>query len=126
MQRSKFSESVCLRYGNVWGDWHGGSDGEPTYFEINAGSVIVGARGTKHSLPTNFLDDNGQPIDSIEGITFIGSDGTTYGPYGGSGGTEWDATLEEGTSLIFISGYADTVLEGIGFHYCKCISYWKN
>ena len=66
------------------------------------------------------MDGNGEPIDSIEGITFIGSDGTTYGPYGGSGGTEWDATLEEGTSLIFISGYADTVLEGIGFHYCKC------
>ena len=86
-------------------------------FELPIGSVIVAVRGTKHSLPTNYINDDGQPIDSIESIEFISSDGTTYGPYGGSGGTAWDETLEEGTSVLFISGYADTVLEGIGFYH---------
>ena len=69
------------------------------------------------------MNADGQPIDSIESITFISSDGTTYGPYGGSGGTDWDATFEEGTSLLYISGYANSVLEGIGLHYSKCILY---
>ena len=108
-----------FRYGNnAWGDWHGSStSGNLQSFELAVGSVIVAVRGTKHSLPTNYLNEDGQPIDSIEGITFISSDGTNYGPYGGSGGTDWDETLEEGTSVLFISGYADTVLEGIGFHH---------
>ena len=118
------NKPVFFRYGNnAWGDWHGGSEGDLVSFELNVGSVIVGARGTKHSLSTNYLNADGQPIDSIESITIISSDGTTYGPYGGSGGTDWDATFEEGTSLLYISGYANSVLEGIGLHYSKCILY---
>ena len=115
------NKPVFFRYGNnAWGDWHGGSEGDLVSFQLNVGSVIVGTRGTKHSLPTNYINDDGEPIDSIESIEFISSDGTTFGPYGGSGGTAWDETLEAGASVIFISGYADTVLEGIGFYYSMC------
>ena len=63
------------------------------------------------------MNSNGQPIETIEGITLVSSDGTTYGPYGGSEGADWKASLEHDCKIIFISGYADDVLQGIGFHY---------
>ena len=36
-----------LRYGDVWGDWHGGSGGAIHSFEINPGSVIDIVQGKK-------------------------------------------------------------------------------
>jgi hypothetical protein len=70
-----------LRYGNTWGDWHGGNGGGGfAPFEI----VLIGANGIIN------LSEGG----TVDGIVFWGNDGTNYGPYGGPSGNEpWETTF---------------------------------
>ena len=68
-----------LRYGNTWGDWHGGNGGtDYGPFEI----VLIGANGTVNQY------------GCVDAISFWGNNGTNYGPYGGSGGEAWATTFD--------------------------------
>ena len=72
---------LFLRYGNTWGDWHGGNGGtDYGPYEI----VLIGAKG----IINQEVDD-----EYVSAIVFWGNDGTTYGPFGGSGGKAWKTTF---------------------------------
>ena len=69
---------LFLRYGNTWGDWHGGNGGtDYGPYEI----VLIGANGIVNQY------------GYVDGIVFKGNDGTDYGPFGGSGGEPWETTF---------------------------------
>ena len=101
---SPVSLSFFFRYNDTWGDWHGGSGGDLFSFE----SVVTGSSGT--------FKDRGQKI-VIEGLEFEGTNGKTYGPYGGSGGENWYSKIPLECSVSYISGCAGSRLDQISFHH---------
>ena len=67
-----------LRYGNTWGDWHGGNGGSLVGpFEM----VVIGSNGIAKSGSGGYVDS----------IVFWGNNGTNYGANGHWGGGEsWE------------------------------------
>lgn len=49
-------------------------------------------------------------------MEFICSDGSVYGPFGGSGGSPW-VSAHPGCALSYISGASGQFLDSISFHY---------
>ena len=92
---------VC-RYGDTWGEWHGGNGGELYSFELNPEATINIVQGRSHS-----------EIDSIE---FISSDGMVYGPYGGSGGEPF-VSARPNCKLSYLSGKSEKRTDSLTLHY---------
>ena len=94
---------VCLcRYGDTWGEWHGGNGGELYSFELNPGATINIVQGRSKS-----------EIDAIE---FISSDGMVFGPYGGSGGNPF-VSARPNCKLSYLSGNSDSRTDSLTLHY---------
>ena len=116
-------DAIRARYGETWGEWHGGGGGSIHTFELNAGAVFNIVQGCT-SLNLNYvnvfpnsiqylLGRHGDRIDSIE---FISSDGVVYGPYGGSGGSPFVSARPE-CALSYLSGNAGKRLDSLTLHY---------
>lgn len=110
---SKTMNGFRIRYGNYWGQWHGGNAGVISSFDIGN---ITSIRGVEHqsnkSLPTHIMS-----------IEFTSFDGTRFGPFGRSGGIgkKYNKHLK-GCNLVFVSGYTGPVywllkIKGIVFHW---------
>ena len=96
-----------LRYNDTWGDWHGGNNGNLFSFE----TTVIGSYGVTRNNPNNW--DHGL----LGGISFIGNDGTIYGPYGGTEGDVWEANIP--SSVSYISGRSGGLLDALTFHHCS-------
>ena len=102
-----------LRYNDTWGDWHGGNSGNLFSFE----TVVIGSYGVIRNNPNTW--DYGL----LGGISFIGNDGTIYGPYGGTEGEVWESNIPSGNSVSYISGRSgsrnspDDRIIAISFHH---------
>ena len=90
------------RYGDTWGEWHGGNGGELYSFELNPGATINIVQGRSKS-----------EIDAIE---FISSDGMVYGPYGGSGGNPF-VSARPNCKLSYLSGKSKDRTDSLTLHY---------
>ena len=64
----------------------------------------------------NVLFQKGRSDDVIIGMEFICSDGSVYGPFGGSGGSPW-VSAHPGCVLSYISGASGQFVDSISFHY---------
>ena len=93
---------LCYRYGDTWGEWHGGNGGELYSFELNPGATINIVQGRSKS-----------EIDAIE---FISSDGKVYGPYGGSGGNPF-VSARPNCKLSYLSGKSKDRTDSLTLHY---------
>ena len=92
---------LTLRYGASWGPWHGGKGGKLHWFEfqdikIKKVEVYYG--------------------QVINGIKFVMTDNTSYGPYGRSSGTCQVASVEQGF-LSFIKGSCGALLDRIELYF---------
>ena len=92
---------LLYRYGEVWGEWHGGDGGSLHQVvldneKINAVNLMTGAR-----------------IDSIQ---FVTDKFHFYGPFGGSGG-EPQLSAHPECALSYISGSSGSGLDSLTFHY---------
>ena len=96
-----------LRYNDTWGDWHGGNNGNLFSFE----TTVIGSYGVTRNNPNNW--DHGL----LGGISFIGNDGTIYGPYGGTEGEVWESNIP--SSVSYISGRSGGLLDALTFHHCS-------
>ena len=100
-----------LRYGDTWGDWHGGNSGSPVSFE----TVLIGSNGV--------IGNSGWYNGFLFGISFRGNNGTIYGPFGGTEGEVWESNIPSGNSVSYISGRSgsrnspDDRIIAISFHH---------
>ena len=93
---------ISNRYGETWGDWHGGNGGGFQSFELNPGATINIVQGRF-----------GSEIDAIE---FISSDGQVYGPYGGNGGEPF-VSARPNCKLSYLSGKSGSHVDSLTLHY---------
>lgn len=86
-----------LRYGNVWGRWHGGTGGVKRYFDI---SNLTSIRGSQHR--SNVSSEN-----YIRSIEFTVNNGEyRIGPFGTADGTGKKYKKKtDGCRLAYMSGY---------------------
>merc|ERR1719431_3281 len=95
-------ESIRIKYGDVWGEQHGGGDKEATTFNINPGAKIIIVLGRYG--------------DRINELEFITDDAYIMGPVGGEGGTSFVSTFP-GCFLSYLSGGAGDRLDRLTFHW---------
>jgi len=102
-------DAIRVRYGNKWGDWHGGNGGTLHQFQLSPGSTIYHVQGRK-----------GKERKVIEQLEFFADDGNTFGPLGGKGVCKKGWTSERPVcKLLYISGKAGKLLDSLKLHY-KC------
>ena len=95
-----------FRYGDTWGEWHGGQGGQTRIFEFNQGAVVDIVQGLNE--------------DRINQIKFVTSDGSVYGPFGGNDGNSWVSPRPvPNCFLSYLSGKAGDRLDSLTMHY-KC------
>ena len=95
-------DSIRVKYGDVWGENHGGGGGSVHSIDINPGAKITIVQGRY-----------GSRLDSIELIT---DDGVVFGPHGGSGGSPFVA-IHPGCYLSYLSGSSGNRLDSITMHW---------
>ena len=97
---------LISRYGDTWGEWHGGDGGELHTFELNPGATINVVKGHQ-----------GTYIDTIE---FISSDDLVYGPYGPYGAQPPAfVSAQPVCKLAYLSGRSGWYVDSLTLHY-KC------
>lgn len=91
-----------LRYGAIYGPWHGSHGGKDHYFVLPAGEYInkVEGRSAKY----------------VDQLKFTSSSGRTYGPYGGGGGHSFVAARPT-CKLAYISGRCAKYVDRIVLHW---------
>lgn len=95
-------DAIRARYGDTWGEWHGGSGGQYHAFELEPDELIQIVQGRSDKR-----------TDQIEFITNLGH---VFGPYGGSGGKAW-VSARPGCALAYLSGSAENRLDSLTLHY---------
>ena len=98
----KFKFKNISRYGDTWGEWHGGNSGGFHSIELNPGATINIVQGRY-----------GSEIDAIE---FISSDDQVYGPYGGNGGGPF-VSARPNCKLAYLSGKSGSHVDSLTLHY---------
>ena len=73
--------------------------------------MVIGSYGVIRNNPNTW--DYGL----LGGISFIGNDGTIYGPYGGTEGDGWESNIP--SSVSYISGRSGSLVDAITFHHCS-------
>ena len=101
LKESGYIKAIRVRYGNTWGDWHGGGGSLHT-FELNPGEHIKAVKGRKGG--------------AVDGIEFHSSDSQVYGPYGGNGGSPFESSQPH-CYLSYLSGAAGAWLDSLTFHF---------
>ncbi|XP_023329445.1 zymogen granule membrane protein 16 isoform X1 [Eurytemora carolleeae] len=95
-------DALRIRYGDVYGDWHGGGGGSPHSCEWDAGDEVFIVQGRA-----------GSEIDEIEFITLGGQ---ICGPFGGGGGGTWVST-HPGCVLEYLSGNSGSRIDSLTIHW---------
>ena len=95
-------DSIRVKYGDVWGENHGGGGGQVHSCDLNPGAKVIIVQGS-----------SGSKLDELELIT---DDGVVFGPFGGSGGSTFVA-IHPGCYLSYLSGSAGSVLDSITLHW---------
>jgi len=95
-------DSIRVKYGDVWGENHGGGGGSLHSFDVNPGAKITIVQGR-----------SGKRLDELELIT---DDGVVFGPYGGGGGAPFVA-IHPGCFLSYLSGSAGSRLDSVTLHW---------
>ena len=95
-------DSLRAKYGEVWGETHGGGGGTVHSFQLNPGAKIFLVQGRA-----------GSRLDELE---FVTDDGTVYGPVGGGGGAPWVSSHPD-CYLSYFSGSSGSRLDSISLHW---------
>merc|ERR1739838_1265184 len=95
-------DSIRVKYGDVYGENHGGGGGSVHSFDLSPGAKITIVQGR-----------SGGRVDELEMIT---DDGVVFGPYGGNGGDPFVA-IHPGCYLSYLSGSAGGKLDSITLHW---------
>merc|ERR1712215_420369 len=95
-------DSIRVKYGDVWGDNHGGGGGSVHSFDLNPGTKITIVQGRY-----------GIRLDELEMIT---DDGTVFGPFGGSGGDPF-VSIHPACYLSYLSGSSGSGLDSLTLHW---------
>ena len=102
IRAKKEIDAIRARYGDTWGDWHGGTGGDFYEVTLNEGAYIYLVYGRSQ--------------DRTDSLKFISSDGASFGPYGGSGGEAWVASYPE-CKLAYLSGASQSRLDSLTLHF---------
>merc|ERR1712154_430338 len=95
-------DSIRVKYGEVWGENHGGGGGTLHSVDLNPGAKITIVQGRA-----------GSRLDELELVT---DDGVVFGPFGGGGGAPFVA-IHPGCFLSYFSGSAGARLDSITLHW---------
>merc|ERR1712168_1580322 len=95
-------DSIRVKYGEVWGENHGGGGGALHSVDLNPGAKITIVQGRA-----------GSRLDELELVT---DDGIVFGPFGGGGGAPFVA-IHPGCFLSYLSGSAGERLDSITLHW---------
>ena len=111
-------DAIRVKYGTIWGPWHGGNGGRPGWsFELNPEESIVKVQGTGSANHFWY----GSIIATIE---FITNQGQTFGPYGigdrsyENHNSNWQSIANQPfCKLAWISGDSGSFLKSLSFNY---------
>ncbi len=93
--------TVPCRYGEVWGDWHGGSGG--FFHEVQLQEEHITAVNLRLG-------------DRIDSLQFVTDKFNFYGPFGGGGGHP-EVSAHPECALSYISGTSGARLDSLTLHY---------
>merc|ERR1711892_1281551 len=99
-------DGLTVKYGNIWGEYHGGKGGDSQSCMWDTEDTVIIVRG-----------QIGTKWDNIFELELITATGHACGPYGAGGnGEEW-ISVHPGCNLAYLSGNSGDVIDGLSLHW---------